>query len=97
MTTFEYPTIILNDGDKRYRSLEINGNGDLIFEQTDMGQATKTIAPNGGDSDYEAWVTVESQNVGSVLLGLISERFEEQGDYVKWLKAKSIQHSLYTY
>lgn len=97
MTTFEYPTITLNDGDKRFRSLEIKGNGDLVFEQTDMGQATKNTAPNGGDSDYEVWVTVESQNVSKVLIGLISERFEEQGDFIKWLKAKSIEYGLYTY
>ncbi len=97
MKTLNYSDLILPDGDKRYRSLEIKDNGDFEFEQTDYGQATKKIAPNGGDSDYETWITIKAENINSVLLELVRDSFDEQGEFVKWLKGKNIEYEFYSY
>lgn len=97
MGTIEYPVITLPDGDKRFRSIEINNKGELVFEQTDVGKNTARLAPNGGDSDYEYWVTVKSGNVSRVLLELVREKFEGQGEFEEWLKGKEIEYEFYSY
>ncbi len=97
MTRLDYPMLILPDGDKRYRNLKVNNEGHLVFEQADMGVRTAQVAPNGGDSDYEYWVTVKSESVNRVLLELIRERFDEQGEFEKWLKSKKIEYDFYSY
>jgi hypothetical protein len=97
MKTLNYPDITLPDGDKRYRSLEIHDNGDFVFEQTDYGQATKRLAPNGADTDYESWVTVEADVVGQVLTMLIREKFADQDQFATWLKARDIAYTFWSY
>ncbi|HYG83401.1 MAG TPA: hypothetical protein VD907_00810 [Verrucomicrobiae bacterium] len=97
MPTLEYPTIILPDGDKRFRSLEINKLGELIYEQTDMGKRTAQTAPNGGDSDYEYWVTIEFGDAQKAFLELIKDTFETQGEFKQWLERKDIKYSFMSY
>lgn len=97
MAAIEYPVITLQDGDKRYRSIEINDNGELVFEQTDIGQNTARLAPNGGDSDYGYWVTVNANNSQRVLLELIRDNFDEQGVFEEWLKARKIEYTFFSY
>lgn len=97
MKTLNYPDLILPDGDKRYRSLEIKDNGDFEFEQTDYGNTTKKVAPNGGDSDYETWITVKSEDVNELLLEIVRDSFNGQGEFVAWLKAKGIEYSFFSY
>ncbi len=97
MGVIEYPVITLPDGDKRFRSVEINGKGELVFEQTDVGLNTARLAPNGGDSDYEYWVTVKSENVSRVLLELVREKFGVQSEFEEWLRAKNIQYGFFSY
>lgn len=97
MSIIEYPVLILSDGDKRYRSVEINDKGELVFEQTDTGRNTARLAPNGGDSDYEYWITVEPKNVNSVLLELIYERFSVQSEFEAWLKSKGVEYRFFSY
>lgn len=97
MTHIEYPVMTLPDGDKRFRSLQIDNSGNLVFEQTDIGLRTSQIAPNGGDSDYEYWVTVEPKKLHNVLLELIRDNFDGQGDFEKWLKKKKIEYKFYSY
>ncbi len=97
MNSIEYPVLLLPDGDKRYRSIELNSKGELVFEQTDIGQNTARLAPNGGDSDYEYWVTVEPKSVNKVLLELIKEKFNVQSEFEAWLKLKDINYTFYSY
>ena len=97
MTQLEYPAIILPDGDKRYRSLELNDKGELIYEQTDMGKRTAQLAPNGGDSDYEYWVTLNPEETQKAFLSLIKDTFETQGDFKSWLDKKNIHYSFMAY
>lgn len=89
--------MVLPDGDRRYRNLEINDEGDLIFEQVDYGPVTAQLAPNGGDTDYEYWVTVKSAHINKVLLELIRDTFSDQGEFEKWLKSKSIVYNFFSY
>jgi hypothetical protein len=97
MGAIEYPVIKLPDGDKRYRSIEINDKGELVFEQTDIGPITAKLAPNGGDSDYEYWVTVEPKNVNKVLLELICDNFRVQSEFAVWLDNKEIKYNFFSY
>lgn len=97
MTTLEYPTITLPDGDKRFRSLEINKQWELIYEQTDLGKRTAEIAPNGGDNDYEYWVTLKPENAQRAVLELIKDTFESQGKFKEWLDKKDIHYSFMSY
>lgn len=97
MRKLEYPTAQLPDGDKRFRSLEVNSGGDLVFEQTDLGARTAQVAPNGGDSDYEYWITVKAKDVNQVLLELIREKFEWQDEFEEWLKSKKIKYNFFSY
>ncbi len=97
MKTLNYPDLILADGDKRYRSLEIKDNGDFEFEQTDYGKTTRKVAPNGVDSDYETWITVEAKNVSAILLELVRDNFDGQGEFVTWLKMKNIEYKFFSY
>jgi hypothetical protein len=97
MAILEYPTIILPDGDKRFRSLELNELGELIYEQTDLGKRTAELAPNGGDSDYEYWVIVQPIDANNVVLELIRDRFSTQRDFKKWLDRKNIKYMFLTY
>lgn len=97
MCSIEYPVLTLPDGDKRYRSIEINNTGELVFEQTDIGKNTAQIAPNGGDSDYEYWITVEPKTVDKVLLELVREKFNVQSEFELWLKSKNIKYSFNSY
>lgn len=97
MTTLEYPTIILPDGDKRFRSLEIDDAGELIYEQTDLGKRTAQLAPNGGDIDYEYWVTLKPEDAQKAVLTLIKDTFESQGDFKSWLDKKGIHYIFMAY
>jgi hypothetical protein len=97
MTQLEFPTIILPDGDKRYRSLEVNDKGELTYEQTDMGKRTAQLAPNGGDSDYEYWVTLNPKETQKALLSIIKDNFETQGKFKEWLDKKGIEYSFMAY
>ena len=97
MNSIEYPLLLLLDGDKRYRSIELNSKGELVFEQTDIGHNTARLAPNGGDSDYEYWVTVGPKSVNKVLLELIKEKFNVQSEFEVWLKLKNINYTFYSY
>ncbi len=97
MGSIEYAVLILPDGDRRYRNVEINDKGELVFEQTDIGRNTARLAPNGGDIDYEYWVTVEPKYVNKVLLELIHDSFSVQSEFESWLKAKSIKYTFFSY
>lgn len=97
MRIYNYPTVTLPDGDKRFRSLEFNDDGDFVYEQSDQGPMTAKLAPNGGDSDYEYWVTVKEKYIDEVLFNLVGERFESQGEFKRWLEDKNITYSFYSY
>ena len=97
MKNYEWPTLILPDGDKRFRSLEINSRGELIYEQTDLGKTTAKLAPNGGDSDYEYWVTVNSDALEEVVIRLVRERFKSQGAFKNWLDKRGIEYDFFAY
>jgi hypothetical protein len=53
--------------------LVIRDNGDMIVEGHDIGAAPQEIF---GDSDYEYWLTVRSEEKGRVLEALLAESAE---------------------
>lgn len=97
MARLDYPVTILPDGDKRFRSLEFNNQGELTYEQTDLGKRTAQLAPNGGDSDYEYWVTLSAEDAQKATLELIKATFESQGEFKDWLDTKGIKYSFESY
>lgn len=97
MKKYEWPPLILPDGDKRFRSLEINNKGELFYEQTDLGKMTAKLAPNGGDNDYEYWVTVDSDALEDAVIHLIRERFKSQGAFQNWLNKNRIEYGFFSY
>jgi hypothetical protein len=75
------------DTDHQVLMAKVNDRGDLILEGQDIGAAAEKFA---GDSDYEYSRTVQATDVPAVLLHLISERFQSDGDFKQWLLAKGI-------
>jgi hypothetical protein len=50
-----------------------------------------------GDTDYEYWLTVHSQNVPKVRLELIKDTFQDETDFRKWLESKDIPSEFHNY
>jgi hypothetical protein len=59
----------------------------LVLDGYDIGETVESI---WGDSDYEYWVKVKSQDKNKVLLELIKDRFTSETDFQKWLESKNI-------
>lgn len=94
---YEYPKIKLPDGDMRSRSISFNDDGEFVFEQTDLGYMTAKLAPNGGDSDYEYFITVPKDQLNRLLFELVKQNFNESGDFSTWLEAKKIKYDFFSY
>ncbi len=73
---------------------EIKDNGDLVLSGYDCGQSVKEFF---GDFDQEYWLTVKSENISSVLLYLIKERFKDDTQFKEWLEKKNIKFQFYSY
>ena len=56
----------------RYIQAEIRQDGDLVLSGQDVGRAPKEI---WGDSDYEWWVSVSSNDKDDVLLALLEKLY----------------------
>jgi hypothetical protein len=82
-------TIYDKETDTSHSILEayITEEGNLVLEGYDIGDFVEKY---WGDSDYEYWLTVKSENVPAVLLWLIKERFKTDSDFRDWLKEKEI-------
>jgi hypothetical protein len=65
----------------------VTASGDLILEGHDVGGSAEQA---WGDADYEYSRTVKSAEVPDVLLHLTSDRFQSDGEFNDWLKAKGI-------
>jgi hypothetical protein len=57
-----------------------------VLEGHDLGAAPKE---SRGDDDYEYFRTVTAQHVPAVLLWLIKERFDSEGQFVSWLRRRA--------
>jgi len=66
---------------------EIKDNGDLVLSGYDCGQSVKELL---GDFDHEYWLTVKAENLFSVLLYLIKDRFKSDTEFSEWLNEKNI-------
>ncbi len=73
---------------------EIKDNGDLVFSGYDCGQSVKRFF---GDLDHEYWLTVKAENISSVILNLIKDRFKNDTEFREWLDEKNIQFEFYSY
>ena len=73
---------------------EIKDNGDLVLSGYDCGQSVKEFF---GDFDHEYWLTVKSENISTVLLYLIKERFKDDTEIKVWLERKNIKFQFYSY
>ena len=76
-------------------TVEINEDGDLVFEGYDIGD---TVKEYWGDSDYEYWLTIKADHLPSVLLHLIKECFDQKmftndSQFREWLEKKGIPSS----
>ncbi len=57
---------------------EIKENGDLILSGYDCGQSAKVVF---GDFDHEYWLTVKAENILTILLYLIKDRFKTDTEF----------------
>ncbi|MFX1554159.1 MAG: hypothetical protein ACFFBV_09570 [Promethearchaeota archaeon] len=67
---------------------EIKENGDLVLSGYDCGESVKKFF---GDFDHEYWLTIKAENISSVILYLIKDRFKNDTEFREWLKEKDIQ------
>ena len=84
----------LNNNDHRVLTVKINDKGDLIMEGYDSGDSVEKF---WGDFDYEFWITIKENDVPSVLLWLIKERFNTSTEFKNWLINKKIEHDFQTW
>jgi hypothetical protein len=73
---------------------EIKENGDLVLSGYDCGQSVKEFF---GDFDHEYWLTVKAENLSSVILYLIKDRFKTDTEFRDWLNEKDVQFDFYSY
>ena len=88
---YDYKT---KENEKHSLIAEIKDNGNLVLSGYDCGQSVKEFF---GDFDHEYWLTVKSENVSSVLLYLIKERFKDDTEFKEWLERKNIKFQFYSY
>jgi hypothetical protein len=74
--------------------VSVNESGDLVLAGQDIGAAPTEIF---GDSDYEYWVTVRAADRDAVLLQLLVERFDDDRDFMEWLKARAIPYEFFSH
>ena len=73
---------------------EIKENGDLVLSGYDCGQSVKDFF---GDFDHEYWLTVKAENVSSVILCLIKDRFKTDVEFREWLEEQNIQFNFFSF
>ncbi|MFX1567136.1 MAG: hypothetical protein ACFFCV_02080 [Promethearchaeota archaeon] len=85
ITIYDYQT---KENEKHSLVAEIKENGDLLLSGYDCGQSVKEYF---GDFDHEYWLTVKAEDISSVLLYLIKDRFKTDTKFREWLNEKEIQ------
>jgi hypothetical protein len=77
----------------------ITEKDDLSMRGCDSGPWVEDVGSKlvGCDDDYEYEVTVEAKHKDDILLRLISERFENDGDFTSWLKKHEIPSSFWSW
>ena len=92
----DHNEVVLRDesnGRTYHLSVAVTG-GDLVFSGQIIDQDYEKMF---GDTDYEYWLTVHSQDVPKVLLELIKDRFQNETDFRKWLESKNIPSEFNNY
>ncbi len=82
------------DGTKISLAIQIDGEGNLIMDGYDIGDAPKEF---WGDSDYEYSVTVKEHFKEDVLLHLIKDRFNTSTQFMEWLDAHKIPYKFFSW
>ncbi|MFX1574910.1 MAG: hypothetical protein ACFFB0_19405 [Promethearchaeota archaeon] len=85
ITIYDYKN---RDNETHNLFAEVKDNGDLVLSGYDCGQSVKNFF---GDFDHEYWLKVNSENVPSILLYLIKERFKDDTELREWLDEKNIK------
>ena len=75
--------------DVRLLDAVIKDNGDLVLEGYDCGTGVQEAMP-WSDGDYKWWLHVRQPHKQRILNELKAERFQNPGEYPKWLAAKEI-------
>ena len=89
--------VVLHDernGRTYHLSVAVKDSWDLVFSGQIVSQDYEQMF---GDTDYEYWLTVSSQDVPKVLLELIKDRFQDETDFRKWLESKAIPSEFHNY
>jgi hypothetical protein len=77
---------------------EIDSTGQLFISGQDIGDAPKE---HFGDSDYEYWIVVPSEQKDSLLLILLQELYSGNSkiisDFLSFLKSRGIGHKFESY
>ena len=73
---------------------EINEKGDLVLSGYDSGES---VRKRFGDFDFEYWTTIRAENVPEVLLHLLKERFQTNGEFKEWLEKKNIPYEVMSF
>jgi hypothetical protein len=83
-----------NNENTTSRSITVKLTGQLTFEETDLGPAVKDLAPNGGDSDFEKFVTVTDQDLEKLVVELVRDKFADSYGFRDWTDTRGIQSSI---
>jgi hypothetical protein len=88
--------LVRKQGDAGYERLttKIDEAGRLVVEGHDIGPA---VEAHWGDSDYEYWITVDKDYVGTTLLHLLKEKFDNSLELKAWLKAHDVPFGFSSY
>jgi hypothetical protein len=73
---------------------EIKENGDLVLSGYDCGESIKKFY---GDFDHEYWLTIKAENLSSIILYLIKDRFKSDTEFREWLDEKDISFKFHSY
>jgi hypothetical protein len=81
------------DGEHVHAEIGVNADGDVVLEGYCAGRIAEGVF---GDSDWEYWVTVPSDQKDRLLLALLREKYAgdtlAERHFRDWLDARDIPH-----
>ncbi len=90
-----------NPGVRHRLEAKIDEKGNLVLEGYDIGSF---VEEHWGDSDYEWWITIKSEDKDRVLLLLLQQvfgdkgkRFSSDAGFREWLKANGVESEFFSY
>lgn len=84
---------LIGDNDYTDSNIDIDDKH-LTFYSYDMGTLMRQYAPTSRD-EYEYSVSVENDQLESLILELLKDKFTDANEFMEWLKTKDIKFEFY--